>query len=68
MNIIYNLGISLYSLGVRIASVRNKKARLMREGQAQTFGILDRQVEKGREICMDSRVVARRVRTRTAAH
>lgn len=46
MNIIYNLGISLYSLGVRIASVRNKKARLMREGQAQTFGILDRQVEK----------------------
>ena len=46
MNIIYNLGISLYSFGVRIASVRNKKARLMREGQAQTFGILDRQVEK----------------------
>ena len=46
MNIIYNLGISLYSLGVRIASVRNKKARLMREGQAQTFDILDRQVEK----------------------
>ena len=44
MNLFYNLGISLYSAAVGIAATRNNKARLMKAGQAQTFGILAEKV------------------------
>ena len=46
MNPIYNFGISAYSFGVRIASFRNRKARLMREGQSRTFDILSESIDK----------------------
>ena len=45
MNLFYNLGISLYSAAVWIAATRNNKARLMKAGQAQTFGILAEKVD-----------------------
>ena len=45
MNLFYNLGISLYSAAVGIAATRNNKARLMKAGQAQTFGILAEKVD-----------------------
>ena len=44
INLFYNLGISLYSAAVGIAATRNNKARLMKAGQAQTFGILAEKV------------------------
>lgn len=40
MNPLYNLGISLYSLAVRLVSGRNPKARKMLSGQAETIGRL----------------------------
>lgn len=40
MNLLYHLGIDAYKLAVQIASVRNKKARLMLKGQAKTFKLL----------------------------
>lgn len=46
MNFIYDTAISLYSAGVRIASCRNRKAKLMLAGQAQTFGILEKQIDR----------------------
>ena len=36
MNPLYNLGIRLYAAGVRIASLRNRKARLLIQGQRQS--------------------------------
>lgn len=40
MTPIYNIGIKAYRLGVRLAALRNKKARLMIEGQKRTFSLL----------------------------
>lgn len=40
MRLIYNIGIKAYRLGVRLAALRNKKARLMIEGQKRTFRVL----------------------------
>ena len=45
MNALYNLGISLYSLAVKVAALRNRKARLMAEGQAQTFARLAAEID-----------------------
>ncbi len=45
MNFLYNVGIALYSLCVKIATVRNKKARLMVEGQKRTFAELRSRVD-----------------------
>ncbi len=36
----YNFGISTYKLAVRLASLKNRKARLMLDGQSQTFDYL----------------------------
>ena len=40
MNPLYNFAISAYRTAVRIASVRNDKAKRMLQGHAETFGIL----------------------------
>ena len=40
MRAIYNLGIKAYRLGVRLAALRNHKARLMIDGQKRTFDLL----------------------------
>lgn len=40
MRLIYSFGISCYALGVRIASLRNTKAKQMLTGWKQTFGRL----------------------------
>lgn len=40
MNFLYNTGIHLYSIGARIASRTNPKAKKMTEGQKSTFGHL----------------------------
>lgn len=45
MNPLYNLGISLYSAGVAIAALNNKKARLLKDGQARTFATLAEKVD-----------------------
>lgn len=45
MNALYNLGISLYSLAVKVAALRNRKARLMADGQAQTFARLAAEID-----------------------
>ena len=46
MNIIYNAAISLYATAVRVASVRNRKAKLMVAGQACTFDILGKYIDR----------------------
>lgn len=43
----YNLGIKAYRLGVRLAAIRNKKARLMLEGQKRTFLQLQQKLTPG---------------------
>ena len=40
MNFIYNLAISAYSLGAKIASKNNEKIGKMIAGQARTFAVL----------------------------
>lgn len=51
MNPLYNLGIRLYGLGIRIVSGRNKKAELLREGQRRALGYLrDTITEKGKYV------------------
>ena len=40
MDPLYNIGISAYKLAVRLASVKNRKARLLLEGQSRTFSYL----------------------------
>ena len=40
MDFLYNLGISGYKTAVRLASVKNRKARLLLDGQARTFDYL----------------------------
>ena len=40
MNTLYNFGIKAYRAAVRLASVKNRKARLMLQGQARTFDVL----------------------------
>lgn len=47
MDFLYNTGISLYKLGVRVASLRNRKAKQMIEGQARTFGYLKERLTPG---------------------
>ena len=49
MNIIYNLGIYLYSLAVKLVSGRNPKAKLMVEGHKTLFADLASKVIKGEE-------------------
>lgn len=44
MNIIYNIGIYLYRLAVKLASVRNHKAKLMIEGHKTLFADLKEKV------------------------
>ena len=44
--VIYTLGIYLYAGCIKIASLFNKKARLLVRGHRQIFRILDRQVDK----------------------
>ena len=45
MDFFYNIGISAYKLAVRLASVKNRKARLMLDGQARTFDYLRQQLD-----------------------
>ena len=45
MDILYNIGISAYKGAVRLASVKNPKARKMLDGQAQTFDYLRERLE-----------------------
>ena len=40
MNLFYNTGIAFMRLGIKMASVRHKKARLMVQGQSNTFQYL----------------------------
>lgn len=46
MNPLYNLGIALYELGVRLASLRGMKARKMIQGQHHTPTLLRRRLGK----------------------
>ena len=45
MNILYNTAVELYALGARIAGARNRKAKLMTEGQRRTPGIMKEQID-----------------------
>ena len=49
MDPLYNFGIRSYKAAVRLASIKNRKARLMLKGQARTFeklrSLLDHQQE-----------------------
>lgn len=45
MNILYNIGMSLYSTAVKIVAVRNPKARLMVEGRKQTWKVLREKID-----------------------
>ena len=45
MDLIYNIGISAYRLAVKVASVRNRKARMMLKGQRETFKRLREQLD-----------------------
>jgi len=44
-DIIYNLGVATYRNAVRIASLRNRKAKLMLRGQRRTFRTLQRRLD-----------------------
>lgn len=44
MNRLYDAGIKLYSLGVRLAAIRNKKAQLMVEGHKRAFDEVKRKI------------------------
>lgn len=46
MNFIYNAAVALYATAVRVASVRNRKAKLMVAGQACTFDILGKYIDR----------------------
>lgn len=48
MNLLYNSGIRLYRLGARLVSSRNRKAALMLDGQARSFGHLEAHLEPER--------------------
>ena len=45
MNPLYNLGILAYRGGVRLASIKNRKARLMLRGQSRTFSLLRKRLD-----------------------
>ena len=45
MDPLYNIGVSAYRLAVKVASVRNRKARLMLKGQSQTMNKLREQLD-----------------------
>lgn len=47
MNPLYNLAIRLYKNGVKLASLKMEKARLMIEGQQHTFDIIAEKLDKG---------------------
>ncbi len=49
MDFIYNLGIRAYRLAVRAASLRNRKAQLMLEGQSHTYDTLRDTLEPGED-------------------
>ena len=49
MNPLYNLAIRLYSMAVKLASLRNNKAKLMIAGQSETFDTLARNIEPGKQ-------------------
>lgn len=46
MNPLYNLAISAYKMAVKIASVRNDKAKKMLQGHKETFGILEKSISE----------------------
>lgn len=46
MNILYNIAMSLYSAAIRVAAVKNPKARLMVEGRKRTWGVLRDEIDK----------------------
>ncbi|MDD5869920.1 MAG: glycosyltransferase N-terminal domain-containing protein [Bacteroidales bacterium] len=48
MNPLYNIAIRLYSTAVKLASLRNNKAKLMIAGQGETFDTLARNIEPGK--------------------
>ncbi len=48
MNPLYNSGISLYRMGAKLVSLRNRKAALMLDGQSRTFAHLAESLEPGR--------------------
>ena len=47
MNFFYNTGIAAYKLAVQLVSSRNRKAKLMLEGQARTFDYLRETIVPG---------------------
>ena len=49
MNFIYNSGIHAYRLAVRMASLKNTKAKRMLEGQATTFDYLRERLQPGEQ-------------------
>lgn len=46
MDLFYNLGIRAYKAAVRIASIKNRKARLMLHGQAHTMAKLQQAIKR----------------------
>lgn len=48
MNPLYNAGIHLFRLGVKVASGKNKKADRMLAGQSETFARLNSELDPGR--------------------
>lgn len=48
MDFLYNTGIRAYRLAAKIASVKNRKAKLMLNGQSRTFDLLREKIEPGR--------------------
>ena len=46
MDLFYNLGIRAYKTAVRIASIKNRKARLMLHGQAHTMAKLQQAIKR----------------------
>tara|TARA_B100000795_G_scaffold269074_1_gene257452 strand:+ start:3020 stop:4264 length:1245 start_codon:yes stop_codon:yes gene_type:complete len=46
----YNIGIKLYGFAIRIASIKNQKAKLWIEGRKNTFDYLEQSIVKGEEL------------------
>jgi len=44
-DMLYNLGVATYRNAVRLASLRNRKAKLMLRGQRRTFRTLQRRLD-----------------------
>jgi 3-deoxy-D-manno-octulosonic-acid transferase len=50
MKIIYNLGIRIFSFGLFITSIFNKKVRLFRSGRTGIFEIIQKKIDPGEKI------------------